>query len=482
MNDNKKSVCIVGSVVNVAEHKTYLELVSRVCYYDEPNLNGDMLPYNDDSFEKGQTLINMPVQGKYRVNKDGEPTFGSHEMVKHEDGSVDFGTQSIGTHTDIYIKNDDVVTASGETKNLPCLFAKYRIWKRYKNVVAAVRRLFKLGKLYSSWEINVYAAENDSEIHKISDYEFLSNCLLGYEYAFPSYGENANAISIAEKNNDRLMIAEALSQDLLDKKNIKDKEEYQLSNKTDIKTSAEKANDIENKDTPTVSQLTDFDLWQKLDKACRNKLDKLCWVTFFFPNEKEVWVEVEGRETSLDYVKFTYDVSDDDKITLSEPENVKLTVSVSEINSKIEELSKSAETAKAEVDIKNDAIIKASGEIQSLKSQIAALEPYKEQVEESERLKIEEQISAEKEELKNKVIKSGLFTESEIAEKSMCDLIEERNTSEINNLIAERFMASLEKDHECGSKSADGGTAAVAQLDSHAEEPDIRSFMEKVLF
>ena len=69
---------MVGQVINIAEHTTYIELVSRVCYYNEPNLNNDMLPYDDTSLERAQTLVNMPVQARYRVNANGDPTFGSH--------------------------------------------------------------------------------------------------------------------------------------------------------------------------------------------------------------------------------------------------------------------------------------------------------------------------------------------------------------------------------------------------------------------
>lgn len=119
-------VNMVGAVIDVAEHSTYLELTSRVCYYDEPNLNNDMLPYDEFTEERARTLINMPVQAKYRINPNGEPTFSGHEMVKKKDGSVEFKTSSIGTHTEIYIENDNV-DVNGTIKNLPCLFAKYRM-------------------------------------------------------------------------------------------------------------------------------------------------------------------------------------------------------------------------------------------------------------------------------------------------------------------------------------------------------------------
>ena len=99
---------MIGEVINIAEHTTYLELTSRVCYYDEPNLNNDMLPYDDTTEEKAKTLVNMPVQAKYKVSPTGEPTFSGHEMVKKKDGTVDFKTSSIGTHTEEYKKNENI--------------------------------------------------------------------------------------------------------------------------------------------------------------------------------------------------------------------------------------------------------------------------------------------------------------------------------------------------------------------------------------
>ena len=503
---------MIGEVINIAEHTTYLELTSRVCYYDEPNLNNDMPPYDDTTEDKAETLVNMPVQAKYKVSPTGEPTFSGHEMVKKKDGTVDFKTSSIGTHTEVYIENDNV-DVNGTIKNLPCLFAKYRIWKRYKNVVAAVQRLFDLGKLYSSWEINTYQYVYDRGIRKVTDYEFLANCLLGYEYAYPSYGTSANAISMAEMNNDnpQLMIAEALSQDLIEENDNKE-ENTEMAKKnepsvaedvtkvstptdTDTTTTAtentnsveqkEDTAEVDNKDTVTDSaQLTTYDLRKKITDACRAKIDKYCWVSYMFPNEKEVWCEYEGAETELDYAKFTYEVGEGDVITVSDPEYVKLTVSVAEINSKVTSLEKEIETAKAELDIKNDAITKASEKIQELNVQISELTPYKEQVEAAEQKRIEAEIAEDKERLKAKMLKGNLFTEAEIAEKNIADLIEARNESAFNSLIADKFVASFDNKGNSGepevSEKVETETA-TASLETDEDTTDARSFMRSIL-
>lgn len=494
---------MVGTVVDIAEHTTYLELTSRVCYYDEPNLNNDMLPYDDSTEDRAKTLVNMPVQAKYRISPNGEPTFSGHEMVKKKDGSVEFKTSSIGTHTEVYIENDNV-DVNGTIKNLPCLFAKYRIWKRYKNVVAAAQRLFDLGKLYSSWELNTYQYIFDHGIRKVTDYEFLANTLLGFEYAYPSYGTSANAINMAELEDNQLMIAEALSQDLLDENKDNKKEENLLSKKnetsvaegdvvvresvnpqienTDNTNATTTANNTNAKEPTTDSaQLTMYDLRSKVSESCRAKLDKWCWPSFFFPNEKEVWCEYDGG-TELDYVKFTYEVGDDDSITVSEPEYVKLTVSVAEINTKIAELEKEISTVKAELDIKNDTITKASETIQSLNVVISELKSYKEQVEVAEQKRIEVEIAEDKERLKTKLLKGNLFTETEIAEKNIADLIEARNESAINSLIADKFVASFDSQVTSNAKSKDAEeTVVTASLETDDDDDDYCGFMHKLL-
>lgn len=508
LDNTNAPITITGQVIDIAEHTSYLELTSRVCFYDEPNLNNDMLPTDETTLERANSLVNMPVQAKYRLSPSGEPTFSGHEMKKSKaTGEISFGTSSVGTHTEVYIENDNV-DVNGTIKNLPCLFAKYRIWKRYKNVVAAVQRLFSLGKLYSSWEINTYQYIFDRGIRKITDYEFLANCLLGYEYAYPSYGTSANAISMAQINDNQLMIAEALSQDLLDENNINDNDEEEnlLDKKNESSPAVENiiasaspeaqnsdtanttstAEDKQN-ETPTTdsAQLTVWDLKTRVGEACRKKLGKWCWASFMFPNEKEVWCEYDGAESELDYVKFTYEVADDDTVTVSEPEYVKLTVSIAEVNTKISELEKEIQTVKAELDIKNDAITKASETIQNLNTQISELTPYKEQVEIAEKKKIEEQITAEKEALKQKLLKGNLFSEEDIAEKKIQDLIEARDVSAINSLIADKFVASFDVDHKNENaetvSTAETVVTATANLESEDAETDVRSFMSKIL-
>lgn len=469
---------MIAEVVDIAEHTSYLELVSRVCFYNEPNLNGDMLPYDDTSLEKAQTLVNMPVQAKYRVNSDGTPSLGGHEMVKKRDGTIEFKTQSIGTHTSVEIKNDNVLV-NGSIKELPCLFASYRIWKRYPNYIAAIKRLFNNGILYGSWEINTYQYLYDNGIRKITDYEFIANCLLG-ETSYPSYGKNANALSMASlQDNSQLLIAEALSEDLIDELNKKNgvKEDNILAETK--KTTAQNTNN-----TVESAQLTVWDTRCKVSDACRAKIDKWCWVTYMFPNEKVVWCEYEDRETELDYVKFSYEVDENDTITVSEPEYVKLSVGIAEINTKIAEMEQKIKTAEADIDVKNETIIKANEKIQELASKIAELTPYKEAADVAEKERVEQEIAEEKKALRAKMLKGGLFTEAEIAKVEIAELIEARDKIAINGLIADRFAASFDTDdiEEEHSKTVNSIEAATASLENDDEYTSARSFMKSILF
>lgn len=502
--ENNTPLIHYGEIIDVAEHKTYLELTSRVCYYNEPNLNNVMLEYNENAENIANTLCNMPVQARYRVSPDGKPTFSGHEMHKTKDGKVTFSTVSIGTHIKTWIEKDNVVTNDGSVKELPCLFATYRLWKRYPNMIAAAKRLFNEGKLYNSWEINTYKYVYDNGIKKLTDYEFLADTLLGYEYSYPSYGTSANAISMAElEENSSLMIAEALSQDLLENQDKEVGESMVKENMskvtTDVKEVAENIDktiaeenkpsitEVEHTDNTTtdntedVAQLTVIDLRQKVEKACREKLRRWCYIDFLFPNEKEVWCEYEGAESQLDFVKFTYTVDENDIVTVSEPEYVKLTVSIAEINTKVASLEKEIDTVKAELDIKNNAITKASETIQQLKVQVSELTPYKEQAEAAEQERINSEIAEQKEKLKAKLLKGNLFTEEEIASKEIAELIETRNESAINNLIADKFIASLDNEPENEIAEKGSGVATVNLESDDDEAVDARSFMRSIL-
>lgn len=490
---NTENIFLASEVVEISESKTYLELTSRICYYDDTNSNGVLLP-SDNAEEKSKTLVNMPVQAKYRTNIAGLPTFSGHEMYKDENGNITFGTQSIGTHTEVYIKNSDV-NVRGEIKNLPCLYAKYRIWKRYENVIAAVRRLFSIGKLFGSWEISVSSYEFNEGVKRITDYEFLANTLLGYEYATPSYGVDAKAISLSSEQNDQLLVAEALSQDIisqgLDKKNeAKEDNILQNSNVAQVaeenvegtvvdtpvaENSSTEPEVTTNNDETEVSQLTEYDLRKKIREACRVKLDKWCWISFHFPVEKEVWLEVDGRESELDFVRMTYTV-ENDTITVSEPENVKLTVSIAEVNTKIAEL-------ESEISSKDEAIIKSGEEITRLKSEVSELTPFKEKFENAEQEKVAAELQEKKDTLISSITKSGLITKEEIeSSEELKGYVDTLDDKSLKAVLAERYIASLNNETEVSeTKNSEDNNTEIASTNLNNledEQLDVKSIMK----
>ena len=485
---NTENIILASEVVEISESKTYLELTSRICYYDDTNANGVLLP-SDNAEDKAQTLVNMPVQAKYRTNIAGLPTFSGHEMYKDENGNVTFGTESIGTHTEVYIENADV-NVHGTIKNLPCLYAKYRIWKRYENCVAAVRRLFSLGKLFGSWEILISSYEFNDGIKRVTDYEFLANTLLGYEFATPSYGVDAKALSLSSTENECLLVAEALSQDIishgLDIEN-KAKEDNDLQKNdvtqvvaenvenTVVETPVAETTETSTETTETkteISQLTEYDLRKKIREACRAKLDKWCWISFHFPVEKEVWLEVDGRESELDFVRMTYTV-DNDTITVSEPENVKLTVSIAEVNTKIAEL-------EADIATKADAIIKSGEEITKLNATISELTPFKDKFEKAEQERIEAELKEKKDTLISSITKSGHITKEEIESseelKGFVDALDEKS---LKAVLADRYIASLSENTTEVSETEKETETASTNLDGlEDEQMNVKSIMK----
>ena len=201
---------LASQAIDLAEAKTYIELTNRLCYYGEPNLNNVTLPV-DGALEIAETLVNQPVVAKYK-KINGKDDLGGHEVSYDPIADeIKFGTENVGTHVSVEIK-DDEVEINGEIKTLPCLFAKSRIWSRNKNVVSAIKRLFSEGKLTSSWELITSGYTFNEGVKTLTDYVFEANAFLGStaQAAYPC----AKGLSIASMEESQLMIAEALANDI----------------------------------------------------------------------------------------------------------------------------------------------------------------------------------------------------------------------------------------------------------------------------
>ena len=455
---NKEKTFLTSSTIELSEdeeNSQFLTLVNRICYYDEPNLNSVLLP-SDTAEECAQSLIDMPVYAKCRTNADGEPTFGSHEVALDADGELFFDTTPIGVHTAVEIK-DDTVDVNGKLETLPCLFATQKIWKRNKNAVAAIKRLFAEGKLHNSWEIASYEYSFADGVKTITGYEFEGNTFLGYEFADPAYGKDAKVVSLSQ--TDELMVAEALSRDLIDQKSSKEDETLK-KNKTSAQVDpqvdpqateptvepaqvapveptvepaqAEPQNiepaqaepaepqPEEPQGEPVVASLTDWDIQRKIDEGARGLIDGWYWVAYLFPEDHKALLRVEGGD-ELSYMQVSYVVNDDDTVTVSDPVDVKLSVSVSEINSKVAELT--------------DTIASLNQKVNDLTAEVETLTPYREAAQKAEHDAAEAKLRAYAENSKQ-------FTEEELQSEEMTKIFSELDESALKMMIADRVVSA----------------------------------------
>lgn len=437
MSDNK--VFVSSKIVEIAEYKTYLELVNRVCFYDEPNFNGTMLPHDDTAEEKAQTLKNMPVVAKYTTDAMGKPTFKGHEVSIDRNGEVVFGTTPIGVHTDVWIAEDQVEVTDGTTKTLPCLFAKQRIWSRNKNAVAAIQRLYSENNLHNSWEISVSQYVFENGVKRLTDYAFEGNAFIGVA---PAYGNSAQVLSVASRESE-LLVAEALSQDMLE--NDSTGNEVQIMDEI-INETAETVEEViaeiveeapvveevaEVEETvevitpePEQAELTMRDLRRKIEDALYMTVRKYLDVGFIFPESHTCWAhDWEDKET--DMYEFSYTVNEDEVIVF-DIQRVTLLVSPRNINSSFDE--------------KNAALVDANAKINELSAQVEALAPYKEAAEKAELEAAEAKRNAEIAELRLYAESAGVLTKEELESEAIASLINDLKTLEVKALIADRIV------------------------------------------
>ena len=490
---------LASTVTELSEDKEYLTLNNRVFFFNAPNLNRVQLNYDESSLEKCKSLINMPLLAKY-IKRDGKDDLGGHE-VSFVDGEMQFGTQAIGVITDVQIIEEEVETCDGQFKTLPCLYATERVWKRYKNVANAVQRLYAEGSLYNSWELKNNEYTFKDGIKYISNYTFLGNCLLGTQ-SFPAYGHGgAKVLNISEMSDQyEFLAAEAFSEALaLDVESMSasnihnqldnsesgrkemtpnmeanenivvenaevvaeedatetveqevveevaeentevvvDNEQAEVSDDDPASDNSEaEQSEVESDNTEaeaeeTSESMTEEDIRRAIEKAVR-KLedddgDDYHYVSMIFPEEHIVLVR-SWKMKSLQYIKYTYKI-DGDEVALDGKEKVELTISPLNINSEIES--------------KNNAIADANSRIVELENQNAELIKAKEEL---DKIKAE-QAEAEKVEAVNKlreyVVRSGRFTDDEIASEEMQKAINELNESWIKAEIADRLVASM---------------------------------------
>ena len=535
---NSEKICFSSKTIDIAEHENYLILTNRLCYYDDKNLNGVMLPYKgyeESALECAKTLVNMPVQAKYKKINNLDD-LGSHEMHILPTGEIEWGTESIGTHTNVEIKEETVTTVSGETKVLPCLFAQCRIWKRNKNIVSAIKRLYESENgLNTSWEISTTSYEYKHGTKILTEYEFIGNTFLG-STTTPAYNGTSKTLSLSALTEQELLVAEALSIDLSENQGktfdinenqekeesiLKKDENIMLSSGENVEeTNTDEVSANENTDTENVeesngtesseetnkekdgevqedtdgkkdaddnddseckkkkssvstetSSLTEYDLRVKITQACREKFRDWCWVSFMFPEERVVWCAYDG-ESELDYLKFTYSVENDD-VTVSDPEKVKLSVIPSQINNTISELNE-------QISSKDEIILKSSQTIAELNTKISELSVFKTKFEEAEQKRIETELSTKKEELISDITKTGLISKEEIeTSEELKGLVNNLDKRGLMSIIGERLLEQSSKTDDNVETSTVKDTHVATNLNN--EDTDAVSIMRRFL-
>lgn len=440
-----------------------------ICGFDR-NKNGVAL--NRDGIEGWiSTLKNKPLVGKIKMRIDGTYDFSGHNMKivekVDEDGNTyktaEFDTDAFGSFFDVSIETID---------DVEYIVASCEIWKRFSRACEIIIRRIQEGTLHTSWEIAVEKSHQgivDGLMTKIIDIgRFFGHCLLAKDVS-PAY-DSSGLLEIASTNYDvDLEFAEALSKDFMSQGleiENEAKEENILQNNEVINVAEETVVDtpvaetveetidtsevteetetVESSEDKTestseteVSALTEWDLRKKIREACRAKLGKWCWISYHFPVEKEVWIEVEDRESELDYVRMTYTV-EDDVVSVSEPEEVKLCVSIKDVNTTVSEYEKT-------IAEKDELIIKASSEITELKAINTELSQYKEKLNQIEQEKAEAELNQKKEELIASVVKSGQITKEEIEmSEELKGYVDTLDKKSLMAIVGERLSASVD--------------------------------------
>ena len=443
-----------SNVIELSEHKTYIELTRRLCYYDYPNLNGVQLN-SDTAEEKAQSLLMQPVVAKYKRirNKDD---LGGHECSVDNKGNVTFGTVPIGVNVAVEIKND-TVNINNNTVETPCLFATSRIWTRNKNVCSAIKRLFAEGKLHSSWEILTENAEYVNNVKILKDYVFEADALLG-STSNPAYGECATTLCVASAEDPEILLSEAIANDFnIDNSETKEDKTLKIKENESVVTSENENADVITDEVVETSQETEnvetTETTETVSETREAKAEKIEDTTADENTEKSEESNSDNTDTSNKEV-----VSDTDTIIAN---------------------------LKQEIVEKNDAIIKANDEIANLKAVNESLMQYKEMYEKVEAEKAADELAKKKKCLSEYAVKSGYISSEEIESseeiKKLIDTVDENG---IKAIIVDRLMAQKNDVVVETSEVTTPVTTEVASLtcdEVSIETSDYKSVMKKFL-
>lgn len=424
----------------ITEHPDHYLAKFVICDF---SVNGNQVALNRDTIESWMsTLVGNPLVGKLVVAPKGELDFSGHNMKvvtrKDNDGNeyktAEFDTDAFGSFQSVGIEKID---------DTDFIVASCKIWKRYPKACATILRRIESGTLNTSWEIDVLKAHKGivgGRMAKIiDDGVFTAHCLLGANVE-PAY-KCSKLLEVAETDFG-LELANAYIEDTKEISNIesnekeaknlelnKDKETQtaQVENPTET----EQAEQTATESTTETSSLTGHDLYEKLNEAVV-KFNSDMYLAEVFPEDHTIWCKKFGRcMNDLDYIMFSYTV-EGNEVSLGEPQRITLTVSISDVNTKIAEL--------------NNTIASLNTELQSAKEEVASLTPYKDQAEKAEAEKAAAELAQKKEDLRQYALSSKMITEAEVSDGgNYASLIENLDETGIKNVIAERCVEAAKK-------------------------------------
>ncbi len=425
------------------------------------SVNGNGVRLNRNTISDWvSTLVNKPVVGKIGITDSGDADFTGHNQTTvvrlGEDNKpyldYEFDSTAVGVFTDVFLEKID---------GKEFIVATAQIWKRFANFCAIIKKRLENGTLNTSWEIIPkkfhFEMSNGRKIKVIDQGIFIGHCLLA-AFLPPAYPDS-QLLEVASTEETDTELIEALKTDFLESLNIDSQVNSQKED--DIVSKVNEDKKLEStvvepevstdaqvepvKEEPKeTAMLTQYDLNRAIRQAVAEKLNIERWdfsILFHFPADKTVWIQKwDALET--DVIVFTYEVSETDEVTVSEPVESKLTVSVAEINTTVASYEEKIATL-------NNSLVEASSTIQTLNTEVSNLKTYKDKFEEAEQIRIANELSEKQEALKIYATKSGFITEEEIeSSEDIKVLIENVDEAGIKAVIAERFMKTLDENKE----------------------------------
>ena len=501
----------------ITEHPDHYLAKFVICDF---SVNGNQVALNRDTIESWMsTLVGNPLVGKLVVAPKGELDFSGHNMKvvtrKDDDGNeyktAEFDTDAFGSFQSVGIEKID---------DTDFIVASCKIWKRYPKACATILRRIESGTLNTSWEIDVLKAHKGivgGRMAKIiDDGVFTAHCLLGANVE-PAY-KCSKLLEVAETDFG-LELANAYIEDTKEISNTESNEkeaknlelnkdkETQTAQVEPTKTEQAEQTPVGEPDaapatepttpeegggtppptehgtgtepagepepTPETSSLTVDDIMSKLRMEVR-KINSDMYLVEMFPEDHTIWCKKYGPINDLDYIMFPYTV-EGNEVSLGEPQNITLVVSISQVNTKIAEL--------------NSTIASLNTELQSAKEEVASLAPYKDQAEKAEAEKAAAELAQKKEDLRQYAISSKMITEAEVSEGgNYASLIENLDETGIKSVIAERCVeaakkASAEKKIETSEvHKSESIKLNLNETKYDANASDVKSIMRKVIW